>query len=319
MKITDKIKDYKQRNHDEFVTSMIDRLTVIQILINEKKKLQFSEHKFVLENEFLKYVPVSIVSCFEDFFKRLISEYIDSNDFYLEKSLEIFKKNKIDIDIFKGLRSKHFSIGELIAFSLSYSSFDTIKENFRLVSGTELLDKLSNITTNDLFQKEVTDPDLEKSKSQIKEEQNELYRIYNVRHIICHEFGAKIEIDTVETNKMLEVAILFLKGVNRVLLDDLYKDYPWSQSEMNTVAAESLFDAENQYKLLLQRFEKRFPEKVSEFKSFSDKWEESIKNNAKFYADFYAEGGSMRSLLYSTHLEKQYTEKNIEIENMLKN
>lgn len=310
MHIITKIKDVKERIRNLYPSFLISDLESLKIdLINNKS-----------ENEFIKYVPIAVVACYETFFKIIFAEFIDHGEPYLTNTYKLQYERKIEIDYktIMALHGKKLSLGDLFAFSLKYSTFDTIKSNFAIILGEnkDLFKELENISTFDLYDKSKQDEDILLIKSKIDEIVKDVYKIYNFRHIYSHEFNSSNRITVDDAIKLINSAILFLKAIERLMWDTIYKGQPVTQCEMNQYSGDLMTDSEIKLKEVENSLADILGEYNSEFQEIQTLWRTFRDTNSRFLADFGGKGGSIWPTLFASYMT-QTTDKRIEELNCL--
>jgi hypothetical protein len=180
MSISDKIKKSKEK---------IKYSEKINVSYNLYKLLnEFDEKKD--DKNFLITIPINIVSSNESFFKEIISSLIDHEEKYLNNSKTLIKKNNIRIDLedIYHITKSNFSLGDLLAYSFKYSSFESIFNTFESVSNIKVFEKIEEV-------KKALIPELDIETSIDEKnflDKNRLFKnlkeVYEVRNVICHDF-----------------------------------------------------------------------------------------------------------------------------------
>jgi hypothetical protein len=142
------------------------------------------------DDALLELLPVRLVASNESFFKETFAAIINHSEKVLERASSMLKRNniKITIEDVKHIQSKKFTIGDLISYSFSYSSIDTILKTFEDLTNIKVYEKLDNMAE---FIKE-----MELDENLINENRpfdknrilSNLNRVYEIRHVICHDF-----------------------------------------------------------------------------------------------------------------------------------
>jgi uncharacterized protein YecT (DUF1311 family) len=310
MHIISKIKDVKERIQNLYPSFLITDLESLKIDLTKNK----------IDNEFIKYIPIAIVACYETFFKIIFAEFIDHGEPYLSNTNRLQHERKIEIDYktIMALHGKKISLGDLFAFSLKYSSFDTIKTNFGIILGEnkELITELKNITTFDLYDKSKQDDEILLIKSKIDEIVKNIYKIYSIRHIYSHEFNNFIKIQPEDAIGFIDSAIMFLKAIERLMWDTIYKGHPVTQYEMNQYYGELMNISETKLKEIENNLADILDQYNSEFQEIQNLWRTFRDKNSRLLADFGGKGGSIWLTLFASYMT-QTTDKRIEELNWL--
>ncbi|REE78711.1 hypothetical protein BX611_3021 [Lutibacter oceani] len=171
---------------------------------------------------FLQTIPVNIVSANESFFKETFASLIDFDEKYLLNIKSILKRNnqKIEIEDILNLSKSNFTLGDLIAYSLKYSSIENIYKT------------ITNITEIDFFKDSkktekiiIEDFDLDITfDEKITIDKDRIFRnlkeVYEIRNIICHDILStkfKLELEKEKLREYLFDTFLFHQIINEKL------------------------------------------------------------------------------------------------------
>lgn len=285
-------------------SGVINRLWIFQNF------LQLASGQTFLDFEFIKLIPVAIVSAHESFFKYTFQAYIDHNDEYLDRSFRLTgAKNEISLDfeILKDIKEKRVSIGEIFALSLKYSRPETIVKNLNsllFVDGqNDFYSRIKKISDKDLHDSNKTIPELSDFLVNPPEYIKAFNIVFDLRHRYIHEFMSSETIELSDGLQLLNQNLIFLKAVDRMVWEDLYADRPLTQAAMNESSAKELSMIENQLNEIIESYEKELnKDSAYKFKKLREEWDEVISDTAKFFADEYVLGGSMYPLVLSGNL-----------------
>lgn len=177
--------------------------------------------------EFIRLMPVLIVSCCESFFKEIFAQYIDAGEPWLSKASGLHKANKpdVDFDTLKSISDKSFSIGDLYAYSLKYHSFSEIKDSYKIITGADYLDRISTMPNDS------NDEDIEMAKKKIRDIFTSMKALFYTRHCVVHEYpamGVSVSLD--ELLIYLDNAWLLLNATDILLYADLGKPRNFDQA-----------------------------------------------------------------------------------------
>ena len=119
------------------------RINVTSQLLRSYDELNSSKK----DDALLELLPVRLVASNESFFKETFAEIINHSEKALERASSMLKRNniKITIEDVKHIQSKKFTIGDLISYSFSYSSIDTILKTFEDLTNIKVYEKLDNM------------------------------------------------------------------------------------------------------------------------------------------------------------------------------
>jgi hypothetical protein len=216
MKISDKIKESKSNLKES------DRLNVTYQLYKYYEKLQNKKE----DKTFWNIVLVNIVSANESFFKETFSNLFDFDSIYVENSKNILRRygSKIDIeDIFQITKSS-FTLGDLIAYSLKYSSIESILRNFKEITNIDFLNSVESLqgTLIDYEMEYLSTPERPINKKRII---TNLKETYELRNIICHDFLSSTHKLELDYNKIMDYildSLLLQTSVTIMLSEKIY-------------------------------------------------------------------------------------------------
>ncbi len=140
-----------------------------------------------------------------------------------------------------------------------------------------------------------------------------LTRLFEVRHILCHEAPRRSVYEASEIDQFLDNAIQLAKAIDAILTLEKFGLVPLTQTDMNITAAEELTRTEAEMNKLLSKIEARVKEVDStrisirgyesdsswldHLKDAQEKWLAYRKAHCEF--DTYLnQGGTIRSLLW---------------------
>jgi hypothetical protein len=307
-----------QRSRLHGRSGVINRLWIFRNFLEETANDKF------IDFEFIKLIPVAIVSAHEAFFKYTFRAYIDHNDEYLDRSFKLTGgKNEISLDfeILKDIKEKRVTIGEIFALSLKYSRPEIIEKNLNSLLFSEdqgkFYSRLKKISDHDLRDEKIKIPELTSFLNDPAKYIKAFNSVFDLRHKYIHEFMSS---ETLELDYGLELLtnnFIFLKAVDRMVWEDLYPDIPLTQAAMNESSAQELQVIERELVELNKHYLNELDtESEKEFRALEKKWKEVIHETAKFFADQSALGGSMHPMVLSSNLSilkkslKDYLEDN---------
>ena len=256
--------------------------------------------------EFLKYIPIATIACFEAFFRSIVKELIDFGKPYSEntKLFNQSKNVKFDFDIVNAIQKKTVSIGEFISHILSFNNFDDINSNFSTLIGTDFVNTIKEFEGRIVI--------LENSKLFINNSNqifSDVKKTYELRHIFCHEFATNFQSDKTEIFRCFNNSRIFLQQINDFIWDLLYPNAPTNQSELNEQSAENYEKIDLEFSILIEKIkeiskehsylyldENLFADAIKKWKAYRDAWAKSMSAGY--------EGGRMYHTIYPNSLTK---------------
>jgi hypothetical protein len=173
--------------------------------------------KFIRQ-ELFRYLPVAHVAALEGFFRIAYAELINFGDPYLQNAAN-FKELKFTIDPILGIHRGVTTTGDLIAHLLPHNSPSDISNNISVLLGSDFKKAL---------EAEFYTPPNSKVEFSMKELGpplwEGLYRLFEMRHIICHELATKANFKLTEIKDVCQRSIVFIIVVDCFLTKIL--DHP---------------------------------------------------------------------------------------------
>ena len=305
------IMDLKSRNEFADSHQVYLRLYSLQELLkNNTGNGHISEEVF-------KYIPIALVACMEGLFRSLYAEIIDYGEPY-SNNVEKFNNSnkKFDYSIVNAIQSKKLTIGEFISHTLSCNNISDIDNNISILLGIKFLHELNDFETQSVLNEQVV------INSNFKNNANNILKsvvtVFELRHIFCHEFGTKVEINEDSIQELFSNTKIFLENTTDFIHFKLYPDAPETQNDMN-IHAHNEFDKldiklENYISKLRDKdFTDMLDFDKNLFKESILKWKEYRKSEAK-YKSSVVEGGSMQPMIYSMSMHTTTLRKIKELE-----
>jgi hypothetical protein len=220
-------------------------------------------------DELLRYFPIAVVSMIEGYFRARLASLIGSGDPFLSNALRGYSEVKLDMSLAGALATRQVSLGELITHSnaMSINSFSDLIQIVRNTSGRpDFLLELAKVEPEFL--------DASKGKPIIADPKAawaHLGKVFEVRHILCHELASTVVLDKAETRLLLLAAQDFLKA-SSIWFDKLQNPHPKPTFEEQLRGAQergtvARYELNSQFRNLKE---------VAKDHLFSDKFRQSI-------------------------------------------
>ena len=289
----------KSRNIVEEIMEIRARQPDVHILLEPSMRLMYLESVYKkrqsIDEELWRYFPISVVACLEAFFRLAIKQLIDAGEPYLTNSQYLLSKRKIDFDMLKALHGQSITIGDIAGHLISISNLDQISKAMSELLGHNFLKEISQ--TYDRYAVEVH----KELKRTIISDSNLTFRLvkrtFELRHIFCHEFANKYELDTDEIEQCFEHSCGFLKASREHIWQTMFPDEPLTQTAMNIDMANKCNAERQKLDVLIQRVLKRLRGKQTvEFLKANKAWEEFLFASARVEGLQY-EGGTIESFV----------------------
>lgn len=312
--LVEEIKEIKERVGS---SEYHDRLTYgsrLDEIDYAMKGLVSTGYDKYVQSELMRYIPIATVACFEAFFRSIIKELIDNGEPYLSNAVNYnqSKNVKFDFEIVNAIRSKSISIGEFIAHILSFNNLDDIKSNMNVILNKDFLQELKNYKSKSSFPHEhEIRKEFQDNISQIFEY---IKRMYEMRHIFCHEFASEINVNADEIFNMFKGCRVFMEHTNNFIWNILYPNAPETQTEMNIDSYDKYVRIEAELAAIVKeiRNSKKHHEtsrfNVKRFDKTIELWKKYRDSVAELHSDSY-KGGTIYPLIYNSALTEITKEK----------
>ncbi len=202
--ISHQIKNLKERKQFDTLWDTKPSLTRINRILKKLNSVDPYEKQI-----YLKYIVVNLVSIIESFTRSSVKKLIDFGDPYLDNSKVLFdNKIKMDFESFKFIHKKEFSIGEFVSHQISCSKLEDLLNIFNIILAQDLFNFFKSLnfpdnssSFNNAVVSYINENDLNNKSIQ---------RIFELRHIICHENSLRLEIDEKEVRTGCNAITLLL-------------------------------------------------------------------------------------------------------------
>jgi hypothetical protein len=276
-------------------------------LIHRLHELQSSYKKIDKNNlELLKYFPVAIVACVEAYFKMAIKELVDKRKDLMLNAIQHVKQ-RFDIETAVSLNGNEITLGDLVAHSCSYSKFDSIESSVSKILNKSFAVELRSVqnTYRNTFYDEPLQPILENPEKTFES----VRKIYELRHIICHEIASSHVFNYDEINESFEDCVQFLRASDEVISNTIEPNFPRTQAELSEKAIEDLttvsMELNNLNDEIINALE---PMQVDEFNKMHAEWLGYAEAWAEFESGYF-ENGSLRFTTRNYIFVRMYEER----------
>lgn len=257
------------------------------------------------------FYVIRTVTLLEVFTRRNLADTIDHDRRFTDRAIDLSKTVKIDFALVRDIQGKTITLGDILAHSVPVNSFGQIVGYFETLLGRPLRPLLE--TAVDRWETQVRKTSTEPIVMNYDTMARVLTRLFDLRHILCHEAPRKSVYETPEIDQFLDNAIQLAKALHAILTLEKFGLVPLTQTDMNIAAAEELRNTEADMNKLLSVIEERVkvvdskPVSIPGYESDAS-WLGHLKDaQAKWLAyrnahcDFETylnRGGTIRSLLW---------------------
>lgn len=257
------------------------------------------------------FFVIRAVTLLEVFTRRNLADTTDHDRIFTDRAIEFSKHVKIDFALVRDIQGKTITLGDILAHSVPVNSFGQIVGYFETLLGKPLRPLLEAAV--DRWDTEV----MKKPRAPIVNDYDamarSLTRLFEVRHILCHEAPRKSAYEIGEIDVFLGGAIRLVKALHEILTFERFGLVPLTQTDMNIAAAEELTKTDAEMNKLLSTIESRVKEVDSKpisipgyesdaswlehLKDVQEKWLAYRRAHCDFDT-YLSRGGTIRSLLW---------------------
>lgn len=257
-------------------------------------------YKDVQDSELLEYVPVKIVSLFEEHFRQLYAEIIDMPKYRCNlKKVKFLKDLRMDFDVIDAFQNNEVTLGDYFSYYFSCNSVFQVMEQFGQLLNMDVKGKLMEKIVDIELKSSESENDAKKAASLYIESVD---LIFNARHIMCHEGAFVNKLENPMVMQMIDDAILFAQFIDNIVSDILYPGFDYTQASMNNDAYGKFEKADNNLNQLIEYIKDNKKDLEPDF-SYLESWKEFRKCKAESDAKI-CEGGSMYPCIYYSSLEE---------------
>jgi uncharacterized protein YecT (DUF1311 family) len=196
------------------------------------------------------FYVIKAVTLLEVFTRGNITELIDHGTEYANRAIELAKNLKMDFALVQGIQGRAITLGDIVGHSVSVNSFGQIVGYFEtLLDKRPLRPVLA--TAVDRWATEIEKKPAVPIISDFDVLANTLTRLFEVRHILCHEAPKKPVYAVGEIEEFLNEAIRFTKALEQVFTFEMFGLTPLTQMEMNIAADKDLRNKQEELNDLL--------------------------------------------------------------------
>lgn len=258
-----------------------------------------NKYKDVQDSELLEYVPVKIVSLFEEHFRQLYAEIIDIPKYRCNlKKVKFLKDLRMDFDVIDAFQNNEVTLGDYLSYYFSCNSVYQVMEQFDQLLNMNVKGKLMEKIVDIELKSSVSENDARKAASLYIESVD---LIFKARHIMCHEGAFMNKLENPMVMQMIDDAILFAQFIDNIVSDILYPGFEYTQASMNNDAYGKFENADNNLNQLIEYINDNKKDLEPDF-SYLESWKEFRKRKAESDAKT-CEGGSMYPCIYYSSLE----------------
>jgi hypothetical protein len=254
-----------------------------------------------VDEDWLNYVPVRIVTILEVFFQEVVKELVDNGEPYSTNIFKVIEVNRFDSNLLKALHGQKITVGELTAHLLSLNRIEEIIALMDRLMDVPFKERISIISDRwkTEIKKEAPVPIIDDIERNIRT----LEELVRIRHTIVHEL-TDITISSESASRYISEAYKFLVATNELVTETLYPNAPLTQTDMNIEASEDYSKERAKLRSFIAQLAKDMRnryvdvDRIRRLFSVAQLWENLVAEMAEFESES-AKGGTMQSQLYS--------------------
>jgi uncharacterized protein YecT (DUF1311 family) len=196
------------------------------------------------------FYVIRAVTLLEVFTRANIASLIDHGTEYGDRAIELSKNLKMDFALVQGIQGRAITLGDIVAHNVSVNSFGQMLGHFETLLDKKPLRPLL-ASAVDRWATEIEKKPSTPIINDFDVLARRLTRLFEVRHILCHEAPEKPAYAVGEVEGFLDEAIRFTKALEEVLTFEMFGLTPLTQAEMSAAAGENLGKKEEELNHLL--------------------------------------------------------------------
>jgi uncharacterized protein YecT (DUF1311 family) len=238
---------------------------------------------------------VRAVTLLEVFSRDCLAHLIDHGSPYAERAVDLKMDLKIDLGFVRAIQGRVITMGDMIAHSVSISTFAHVSSVFKTILGKDLVGMISPAKRKHAAW------DRQEAAEQIITDaasiSSRLSRLFEIRNILCHEFRQEEVYDRKEITAFLAAAEQFAAATSVTLDHLLYGEVPETLEGQIEAAKRELEEGEGLLAEVYGRLDGDGDQKHSRLLSKSQRaWDVFREAQCAFRADG-ARGGGAAGLL----------------------
>ena len=165
---------------------------------------------------------------------------------------------ELDFDLVQAIHGRVITLGDVVAHNVSLNSFDQVCATFTKLLGTDLVPLIKDAISRETSIADLVNPSGRRRPEKpiitsVDEMRKSLSRLYDVRHILCHEVPSRTVYEREEIDGFLIAAAEFAGATHAALTLLLYSDASVTLSEMIHAKAAQLNELDVEVSGLLEK------------------------------------------------------------------
>lgn len=165
------------------------------------------------DNELCRYFPIALVAAIEGYFRQAVADLANAGEPYRSRT-ETAVKRLPKPNISAAVATGEITLGDWYSHVTSFGSLHDIDQVLSEILSFPFLDRLLTSEFEGVFE---TDGEAFHLRDIQEDVVNAAVEIFQMRHMLCHEFAPEIQPDIASVLRMLTVADL-LVAVSEVII-----------------------------------------------------------------------------------------------------
>lgn len=267
------------------------------------------ENKYRNDKEVLRYIPLASIAATETYFRLLYKEILDKGEPYFSNAIKYFKDQgnvKFDLEFLIAIQGKQVTAGEIFSHLMPLNNLADINTALTKILGIDFLASLKKFRYSESSSLAVHSKSF---KTNLGNYLNSVSRLFELRHILAHEFALNIDLDKKQIMQDFSNLSIFVRACDFAVSKILGDYMPEYQQGMNIQAQKYYKKTQTELNKLIRQIKRNDPKsefnQIGNIKLFSKaikEWENYRELYAQSYAEMY-KGGSLAPLIYWSEME----------------
>lgn len=265
--------------------------------------------------ELYRHFPVAAIATLEAYFRSVVTMIVDAGGEYLTRGLALVGDKLKAAEAISILHKKVVSIGEIVAYSLPFSSLGHLESTLDQLIGQKF--KILVRAAIDPFALRNQTPEAALVVPDVSQLWASLQKTFEIRHVLAHESATKFHVQYEQALLSVESVSGIIEAIDSVLWSTAWKDEPLTQYEMNRHAYAEYHVQRSKLCAAIRNKRKELKDArdASEFRSLHAQWKSWIRKWADYSADRFV-GGSIRPMIHASVMSGAYESRIKQIEDI---